>query len=142
MPWLPDFQSRAAGVAQGDARTSSLAARRSPGRSGPVRPADRTVAVGHNEQALSSVGGAEVGGPESGGLHRVTEIAQPAGNDVQTPPNESRDVLDNDESRAELRDDPQVLEPQAGSLAREPTAGGVGGADVLTGEPATDDIDG
>jgi hypothetical protein len=103
-----------------------------------------TVGVGHSpseeEHALASVWGAHIPGADSGPLHRVTEVAEVADNDVQAPPNESRDVLDDDPPRGELADDPGVLAPQAGAGASEAGSSASDG-DVLAGESAAEDVD-
>ena len=67
-----------------------------------------------------SVGSSDVGGRDPGSLHLVTELHEAPDNDVQAPPYESLDVLDEDPAGSELSDDPVVLVPEARPRPLEP----------------------
>lgn len=87
------------------------------------------------------MGCSDVAGGDSGSFHLVTEVDEPADNDVQAPPNESLHVLDEDAARAELGDDAVELVPEAGAGAFEAgTTAGEG--DVLARKPAAHHVNG
>jgi hypothetical protein len=98
------------------------------------------VGAGQHEDSFASVRRPEVRGSDPGDLHRETEIGEPGTYDVQTPPKESRNILDDDESRAHLLDDPEVLEPKPRSLASE-SGSSAGKGEILAGESPADDVD-
>lgn len=60
---------------------------------------------------------------------------------IKPPNSESCDVLHDDDSRSKLANDSHELEPQTASLACEASAL-PGERQVLTGEPAFEDVDG
>lgn len=100
-----------------------------------------TVGVGHDEEPLSEVRGPEVRRADAGRFHLVTEFDEPGDNAVQAPPNESRDVFDDDRERLHLVDDAFELVPEAGALAAEPCAAS-GERHILAREPAADEVHG
>ena len=108
---------------------------------GPRRSELRGVGHGEQEQPLSPVRGAHVGGPDARGTNLVTEASEPPRNHVQPPPLESCDIFDNNRARVEFADDSQVLEPESRPLPGE-SGPGTRDGDVLAGEPAADDVDG
>jgi hypothetical protein len=95
--------------------------------------------VGDEKEALAEVGGADVGRGDDTSENVVSEALKVADNIVHPSRNERRDVLDDDGARTELVDDPRVLAPEPRARAGE--AGTLSGvADVLTGEPAANDV--
>lgn len=84
--------------------------------------------------------GADVFGPDSGGLHRVTHALEVADNACQAPPNESRDVFDDDVPRRDRRDDSGEVRPEPTLIGGASPLAGQG--DRLTGESAADDVHG
>lgn len=111
-------------------------------------PYSVAVGVGHSppddEEPLASVWGSDVAGADAGCFHRITRGGEVGDNSVQTPPNESRDVLGNDEARrpafvGKLPDESDVLAPEAGALTVD--AGSLASdTGVLTGEATAQDI--
>lgn len=97
--------------------------------------------VGHKEEPFPAMGRADVGRGDDSPVHGVAEALEVFDNNVQPARNERRDVLDDDDARAELADDAGELSPEARARAREarPFAGV---ADVLAGEAPTHDVDG
>ena len=105
----------------------------------PLDFASLAVAVGHNEHPPPAVWRSDVCGRKRDGTGTIAQRVELVADRVDPSPLPRRDVFDNDESRPELADDPQVLEPEAATLSGE--AGTLaGGADVLAGEAAADKV--
>ena len=85
--------------------------------------------------------GSDVACSDAGGFHLVTRIGEPGDNDVQAPPNESKDVFDEYAARAEFADDAEVLEPEPAALSGEPFAFASEG-DIGAWEASHDEIRG
>lgn len=95
--------------------------------------------VGHEEEALASVGRADVGGGDDAAFHAIPGGVEVGDNSVQPARNEGRNVFDDDRAGAQFFDDPEVLAPEAGpgtvkagAFARDRY--------VLTGESATNHL--
>lgn len=73
--------------------------------------------VRHEEEAFSSVRRADVGRGDDASVNGVPEAVEIGDNAIQPARNERRDVLNNDDARPELGDDPRVLEPEARACA-------------------------
>lgn len=100
----------------------------------------RATGVGHDEEALSLVGRSDVGGGDDTCVHVIPGGIEIGDNDVQPARNEGRNVLDDDEPRAELADDAGILSPEAGAGVVE--AGALARVrEPLAGEAAADDVD-
>jgi len=99
-----------------------------------------TVGVGHNEDPFTLVRAARVGRREPGPDHLVTELAEAGDNDIQAPPNRSRNVLPDDEGGPELGDDAEHVEPESGPSSAESSPSS-GEAEVLAWGSSADDID-
>jgi hypothetical protein len=98
------------------------------------------VGVGHNEDPLALVRKSDVG---SGHLESARSVAE--SEQVQPDPSEpttlaARDVLDDDDRRAQLADDATELAPEPGSGSCEPRSF-PGPADVLAREAPVEHID-
>ena len=110
----------------------------------PPVPSD-TAGVGHSfgndEDPLPAMRRADVrrGDVEDGAA--VSGVLQSSKDNWKPALSERRDVLDDDECGSEFTDDPEVLEPEAGSFAAESGAA-TSERDVLTGESATDHVHG
>lgn len=107
----------------------------------PLASESDAVAVGHKEEPLSLVRGPDVSGLDEATLDPVTEPSEVTDNAVHPSRKERRNVLDDDEARAEFFDDARVLAPEAGAVAVDPGAL-AGVADVLARETAAEDVDG
>jgi hypothetical protein len=95
--------------------------------------------VGHDEDALSSVGRSDVCGGNPQGARSVSEHVQLVSDRTQPFTRTRRDVFDDDEARADLPDDAGEVVPEAGSRAAEPSALS-GSADVLAREPSANKV--
>jgi len=69
----------------------------------------------------------------------VPERSEAPEDDVQSPRAKGADVFDDDPRRADLIDEPAELEPEAAAFTGKPCSFSCE-ADILTGEPTTDDI--
>jgi hypothetical protein len=101
----------------------------------------RAVGVGHDEDPLSPVRGADVSRCNPQGARSIPEFMQGPAHSAQPAPRPARDVLDDNEPRAHLADDPAELPPEAGTRSVEPSTPSCP-ANVLTWEAAADDIHG
>lgn len=97
--------------------------------------------VRHEEEAFSSVRRADVGRGDDASVNGVPEAVEIGDNAIQPARNERRDVLDNDDARPELRNDPRVLEPQARPCAFQARALARLG-NVLAGEASANEVHG
>jgi hypothetical protein len=97
--------------------------------------------VGHNEHPLAPLRRPNVCRRNPGCIHRVTRSGEVGDNLLQAPPNESRDVLRDDEARLELADNARVFVPEAGAVASDKPCAFASEANVLAWEPAADDVD-
>lgn len=104
--------------------------------------ASARVGVGHSddEDSRATVRRAKVSGGNPQGAGSVAKRLQIPEHLAHPSPFPARDVFDDDVGGLELVEDPAVLSPQsrASPIEAGPEAGG---ADVLTGEAPTDDVD-
>jgi len=102
------------------------------------------TAVGQKEDPLPAVRCAHVACAEQIPRRIEPERGQVTEHLAESPPivsgKEPRDVLHEHEVRSHVSNDPAILTPEARPLAAEPGALS-GEADVLTWEPAADDVD-
>lgn len=103
-----------------------------------LRASDAT-AVGHEEEPLSPVRGADVGGGDDAAFHSIPEPDEAVRNSVQAARNEGRHVFDDHDSGPKLSDDSAELAPESGVLTFEPRAFARNG-DVGAGEPSAHDV--
>ena len=96
--------------------------------------------VGHEEEPLAEVRGADVGGGDDAAVHAIPGGEEVGDNSVQPRSNEPRNVLDDDEPRPKLFDDPRELTPEAGARAVDSFVAVSGDGDVLAGEPAANKV--
>lgn len=112
-----------------------------------VRAVDRraplasvVTGVGHKEELLPAVRGADVAGGDDASPHGVTAPFEVTRNNVQPRRSEARNVLDDDEARRQLVDDARELPPETRPRIVEPELL-AGDAEPLAREPAADEID-
>ena len=137
LPWLPcehDFQSRAVGVGRYDFGGRPF-----------VRSATALVllamGVGKNVNPLPPMGRSGMGSTHHGRSPGVAARFQVAENPVSPSLPEEMAVLNNNPIGSDFSDDACVFSPEIGASAVDAFAA-TRRADILAGEPATDDIHG
>ncbi len=106
-----------------------------------VRPLSTITGVGHNPEPVAAVRGTNGGSWYAMPLRIVPDRGQVSENSCKPPSKQSCDVLHDDVERSKLVNKTGIFRPKAASLSREPCPLSCE-ADILTGEAATDDIDG
>jgi hypothetical protein len=114
---LPDRQSRALGVGHAFDAVVRLGPPCLVALSPVPFDPSLAVGVGQDEDSLPSVGCANVSRAESRPLRIEPERGKVGEDTVEAPAPERRDVLNEDQSRANLGENPGVLAPEAGPLA-------------------------
>jgi len=96
---------------------------------------------GEAEPPLAAMRSPNVGSGQSRPPEIIAEAGKGRGDDVKSTGSNRRDVLEEDERRPVLGDEPPKLPVKTGTASRQARAA-AGTADVLTGEAAEDDVDG
>lgn len=100
----------------------------------------RAAAVGNNPDSVAAMWGANVGRSQHTPFRIEPEAGKPLKDSDKSASAQVGRILDEDPRRLDLSDDPLELKPEATPSASEPCAS-AGGADVLAGKSATDDVD-
>lgn len=95
--------------------------------------------MGNNEDPTAKMGGSDVGGRKREGGGVVSEHVQLTPHRGQPTTCTRRDVLDDDEARADLIDDAREMPPEAGAGAADASPFS-GAGDVLTGESSANNV--
>jgi hypothetical protein len=102
--------------------------------------ASNLFGVGHDPDPLTLVSCSNIASREHSPSRIEPHRGQVSENNVKPPRSEHWRVLHEDVSGSNFANDPGHLHPESAALTREPCAFACR-ADVLTGEPAADDID-
>jgi hypothetical protein len=102
------------------------------------------VGVGHHEDPSPIVRGAKVSGANPQGDRTIPEAPEVSSHSVNPPRRAALDVFDDDGARPQFGDDASEISPQTRLFAIEASSRSarVRRRDVLTREPAADDIHG
>jgi len=106
----------------------------------PDAPESAPVAVGQDEDPLSSVGRSNVGRADTTPLRIEPELGQIGEDSGKSSSNKPRHVLQEDALGFHLANDPGDVEPQAGAGALPKPLALPGDRDVLAGESRSDEI--
>src|SRR5688572_20428858 len=97
--------------------------------------------VGNHKHSFTKVDGTKGSSRYAVPNRVVPAIGQVSENSSKSPVKQSWNVFHEHVSGSKVANDSSELRPQAAPLAIEAGVVGIGGADVLTGEPAGDEID-
>jgi hypothetical protein len=104
------------------------------------RPEPTPLGVGNNPDPVPAVRGANGGSGYTVPLRIIPERSEAPEDGIQSARAKGAGIFDDDPRRADLVDEPVELEPEAAAFTGKSCSLSCE-ADILAGEPSTDDID-